>query len=378
MTVSDTTTLSNGHRRVLVTGGTGYIGSHACVELMSHGYDVVIADNLENSRRNVVDAIARICGRAPDFHRVDVRNRKAVTTLLKRYSIDAVLHFAGLKAVGESVAKPLEYYETNLCGTLCLLRCMQEAGITKLVFSSSATVYGQPRRVPIPETHPLDPISPYGRSKLAVEQVLADFTASRPDWSIAVLRYFNPAGAHGSGLIGEDPLGVPNNLMPYLGRVFTGDAPYLEVFGNDYGTPDGTGIRDYIHVCDLAEAHLKALEALEEEKGIRIANIGTGRGYSVLEIVKAYERACGRQLRFRYGPRRPGDVETCYADPTQAQQWLRWRAKRQLDDICADACRYLRRYRTGLELRLSGSRAGRIAVSGIPARENFASEPEPG
>ena len=345
MPVSLVSNIHSTRGRVLVTGGTGYIGSHACVELMSHGYDVVIADNLENSKRTVVDAIARICGRTPEFHAVDVRNAGAIAALLKRRPVDAVLHFAGLKAVGESVAQPLRYYETNLSGTLCLLRCMEDAGVTKLVFSSSATVYGRPCQVPIPETHPLNPVNPYGRSKLAVEQALFDVAAACPDWSIAILRYFNPAGAHRSGWIGEDPLGIPNNLMPFLGKVWSGDAPYVEIFGNDYDTPDGTGIRDYIHVCDLAEAHLKALEALDGEPGIHVANVGTGRGFSVMEMVKAYERACGRPLRYEFGPRRRGDVEASYADPRRAERWLNWRATRQLDEICADAYRYVRRQR---------------------------------
>jgi UDP-glucose 4-epimerase len=327
--------------KVLVTGGAGYIGSHTCVELMQAGHEVVVYDNLCNSHGEALARIARIAGRAPRLVRADVRDAGALRAVLAGRDFDAVVHFAGLKAVGESVEQPLDYYDNNVQGTLALCRAMREAGVGTLVFSSSATVYGEPGAVPIREDAPLRPASPYGRSKLMVEQILRDLEAAGPDaWRIALLRYFNPVGAHPSGLIGEDPRGVPNNLMPYVAQVAIGARDRLRVFGRDYPTPDGTGVRDYIHVVDLARGHAAAIEALlRSGRGLTV-NLGTGRGASVLEVVRAFERASGRTIPCEHVGRRPGDIAECWADPGLAQTTLGWKATRTLEDMCRDAWRW--------------------------------------
>lgn len=327
-------------KTLLVTGGAGYIGSHTCVELLQAGYGVVVADNLCNSRREVFGRIERIAGRAVTFHECDVRDAAALRGIFREHAIDAVLHFAGLKAVGESVDRPIEYYDNNVGGTLALCRAMAEAGVRKLVFSSSATVYGDPDAVPVREDHPLRPTNPYGHSKAMIETILQDFFRSDPAWKIALLRYFNPVGAHESGLIGEDPGGVPNNLLPFIAQVAVGRREALNVYGNDYPTPDGTGVRDYIHVVDLARGHLAALEKLATTSEVLSVNLGTGRGYSVLEMVEAFRRASGRDIPYRIVARRPGDVAACYADPALAARLLGWRAERGLERICRDAWRW--------------------------------------
>ena len=322
---------------ILVTGGTGYIGSHTVVELMAAGHEVFIIDNLSNSKPAVLDRIARITGRKPGFAEIDIRDGAALRQLMAQQKFEAVIHFAGLKAVGESVSQPLRYYDNNVGGSVALFEAMREAGIKSLVFSSSATVYGDPASVPIREDFPLSATNPYGRSKLMIEDILRDLAKSDPDWRIALLRYFNPVGAHVSGLIGEDPNGIPNNLMPYLTQVAVGRLKELSVFGGDYPTPDGTGVRDYIHVVDLALGHVAALSALAAQCGVLTANLGTGHGYSVLDMVKAFSRATGRDVPYKLAPRRPGDVAQCYADPERAQQLLGWRATRGIEDMCRDA-----------------------------------------
>lgn len=327
-------------RRFLVTGGAGYIGSHTCVELLQAGNDVVIVDNLSNSRREVIGRIERIAGRRVAFHECDVRDAEALASVFRRHAVEAVVHFAGLKAVDESVAQPLRYYENNVGGTLTLCKTMLDAGIKRLVFSSSATVYGDPDAVPVPEDHPLRPTNPYGQSKAMVEAILKDLFRSDPEWKIALLRYFNPAGAHESGLIGEDPGGVPNNLMPFIAQVAVGRREALSVFGNDFPTPDGTGVRDYIHVVDLARGHLAALEKLSAADGVLTVNLGTGRGYSVLEVVEAFRQASGRVIPYRFVARRAGDVAACYANPELATRVLGWRAERGLEEMCRDAWRW--------------------------------------
>lgn len=325
---------------LLVTGGAGYIGSHACVELLLAGHEVVVADNLCNSRREVIGRIERITGRTVGFHECDVRDAAALRAIFRAHAIGGVLHFAGLKAVGESVERPLEYYDNNVCGTLTLCRAMADAGVRNLVFSSSATVYGDPDEVPVREGHPLRPTNPYGRCKAMVESILADLAHSDPAWKIALLRYFNPVGAHESGLIGEDPAGVPNNLMPYVAQVAVGRREALNVFGSDYPTPDGTGVRDYIHVVDLARGHLAALDKLDSTAGVLTVNLGTGRGYSVLEMVEAFRRASGRDIPYRIVARRPGDIAACYADPSLAGRLLGWHAERGIDEMCRDTWRW--------------------------------------
>jgi len=327
--------------KVLVTGGAGYIGSHTCVELIQAGHEVVIFDNLCNSHRAVIGRIARIAGTTPEFTQADVRDPHALRDVFSRHRFDAVIHFAGLKAVGESVEKPIEYYDNNVQGALTLCRAMAQAGIGMLVFSSSATVYGDPSSVPIREDAPLAPTNPYGHSKLMVERILEDLAASDPTaWRIALLRYFNPAGAHSSGLIGEDPQGIPNNLMPNIAQVAAGVRDKVRVFGSDYPTRDGTGVRDYIHVVDLARGHLAAMETmLRKGRGITV-NLGTGSGISVLEAVRAFERASGRPIPFERVPRRAGDVAECYADPSLAEKTLGWKAQYSLDDMCRDAWRW--------------------------------------
>ena len=326
--------------RVLVTGGAGYIGSHAAVELLAAGHDVFILDNLCNSRVSVIERIERISGRRPGFAQIDVRSRASLRELFSAQRFDAVIHFAGLKAVGESVARPLAYYDNNVSGTVALLECMQEAGVRTIVFSSSATVYGEPPSVRFREDFPLAPVNPYGHSKRMVEDVLRDLARSDPAWRIALLRYFNPVGAHASGLIGEDPNGIPNNLMPYIAQVALGRLAELPVYGNDYPTVDGTGVRDYIHVVDLVRGHLAALEALRGEAGVLTVNLGTGRGHSVLEMVRAFTAASGKPVPYRVVGRRPGDLAEYFADPTLAQQLLGWRAQLGIDAMCADTWRW--------------------------------------
>lgn len=324
--------------KVLVTGGAGYIGSHTVVELLAAGHQVVILDNLCNSKASVLDRVERIAGRRPDFVQADIRERTAVSKALT--GCQAVIHFAGLKAVGESVAKPLWYYDNNVSGSIALFDAMSEAKVKTLVFSSSATVYGDPHTVPIREDFPLSATNPYGRSKLMIEEVLRDIEKADPSWRIGLLRYFNPVGAHASGTIGEDPNDIPNNLMPYVSQVAVGKLKQLSVFGNDYATPDGTGVRDYIHVVDLALGHLAALRALDRQTGVLTVNLGTGRGHSVLEMVHAFEQASGRPVPYRIAPRRAGDIAQCFADPSLAQSTLGWRAERGIESMCADTWRW--------------------------------------
>jgi UDP-glucose 4-epimerase len=323
--------------KVLVTGGAGYIGSHTCVELLNAGNDVVVVDNLSNSHRESLRRVERISGRAPLLEVVDVRDTEALDRIFQQHRIDAVVHFAGLKAVGESVAQPLRYYQNNVQGTLTLCEVMARHNVFNLVFSSSATVYGDPHTVPITEDFPLSATNPYGRSKLIVEEILRDLGKADARWNIILLRYFNPVGAHPSGLIGEDPNGIPNNLMPYITQVAVGKLEQLSVFGNDYPTPDGTGVRDYIHVVDLAIGHLKALEKLASNPGVVAYNLGTGQGYSVLDMIRATEQASGKKIKFRIAPRRAGDVANCYADPAFAAKELRWRAERGVEEMTRDA-----------------------------------------
>jgi UDP-glucose 4-epimerase len=325
---------------ILLTGGTGYIGSHTVVELMAAGYDVFIIDNFCNSKASVLDRIERIVGRRPGFAQIDIRDRIDLRQLLADYRFDAVIHFAGLKAVEESVSKPLAYYDNNVSGSVALLECMADAGLKTIVFSSSATVYGEPASIPIREDFPLSPVNPYGRSKLIIEEILRDTARTDPAWRVALLRYFNPVGAHSSGLIGEDPNGVPNNLMPYIAQVAVGKLKELPVYGDDYPTPDGTGVRDYIHVVDLARGHLAALNALYGRAGELTVNLGTGRGYSVLEIIRAFAAASGRAVPYRIVARRPGDIAQCYADPALAFETLGWQAQLGIDAMCADTWRW--------------------------------------
>jgi len=324
----------------LITGGTGYIGSHTVVELMAAGHDVFILDNLCNSKASVLDRIQRIVGRRPRFEQIDVRDRPALRRIFSSHRFDAVVHFAGLKAVGESVEKPLEYYDNNVSGGVALIDCMGEAGLRTIVFSSSATVYGEPAAVPIREDFPRSAGNPYGRSKLMIEDILRDTAAADSAWRIALLRYFNPVGAHSSGLIGESPNGIPNNLMPYIAQVAVGKLKELRVFGDDYPTPDGTGVRDYIHVVDLARGHLAALNALRQRPGVLTVNLGTGRGYSVLEMVRAFAAASGKPVHYRVVGRRPGDIAQCFADPSLARATLGWQAQLGIDAMCADAWRW--------------------------------------
>ncbi len=326
--------------RILVTGGAGYIGSHTCVALLAEGHDVVVVDDLSNSKPEALARVAGIAGRPVEFHRADVADEAALDRIFEKAPIDAAIHFAGFKAVGESVEKPLEYYGNNLGSTLALCRTMRRHGCRRLVFSSSATVYGVPERMPIVETDRLGATNPYGRTKWMIEEILRDLAASDPSWSIVLLRYFNPIGAHPSGRIGEDPNGIPNNLLPYVAQVAVGKLPELRVFGNDWPTPDGTGVRDYLHVMDLAEGHCRAVDYAQGSTGCEAVNLGTGRGSSVLEIVRAFEAACGRPIPYRVVGRRPGDIATCYADPEKARRLLGWTAKRSLAEACADAWRW--------------------------------------
>jgi UDP-glucose 4-epimerase len=325
---------------ILITGGVGYIGSHTVVELMQAGFEVLIVDNFCNSKASVLERIERIVGRRPGFVEADVRDRNAMRALFADYRLDAVIHFAGLKAVGESVAQPLRYYDNNINGSLVLFETMAEAGVKTLVFSSSATVYGDPHAVPIREDFPLSATNPYGRSKLIIEEILGDIARADASWRVALLRYFNPVGAHQSGLIGEDPNGIPNNLMPYIAKVAVGTLAELSVFGSDYPTHDGTGVRDYIHVVDLARGHLSALKVLNVSSGVLTVNLGTGQGYSVLDVVRAFEAASGRRVPYRIVGRRPGDIAACYADPSLAKSLLGWQAQHGIEDMCRDAWRW--------------------------------------
>lgn len=322
---------------VLVTGGTGFIGSHTIVELLNDGREIVALDNFSNSKPVVLDRVREITGKDLKFYEADLLDYESIDKIFKENEIDSVIHFAGLKAVGESVQMPIHYYHNNLTGTLLLCRAMQKYGVKRIVFSSSATVYGKPESVPIREDFPLSTTNPYGETKLMIERILKDIYVSDPEWSISILRYFNPIGAHASGRIGEDPKGIPNNLLPYVTQVASGKREYLSVFGNDYNTHDGTGVRDYIHVVDLALAHLKALDRAEKVTGVEHFNIGTGNGYSVLDIVKAYEKATGMKVPYVIAPRRPGDIDECYADPTKAYNLLGWKAKYNIEDMCRDA-----------------------------------------
>ncbi len=326
--------------RVLVTGGAGYIGSHTVVELLQAGHQVAIVDNLSNSSPKALDRIEVICEEKVEFYEIDLLDRPALDRLMAAGNFSAVIHFAGLKAVGESVEKPLAYYENNVGGSLNLFQSMAKYGVKNLVFSSSATVYGDPEKVPIDEKAGLGPTNPYGRTKLMIEEILKDLQDSDKQWNVILLRYFNPIGAHKSGLIGEDPRGIPNNLLPYVSQVAVGRRAQLSVFGNDYDTSDGTGVRDYIHVVDLALGHLRALELIENNPGLLCCNLGTGIGYSVLEVVNAFSRASGVKIPYVIVPRRAGDIATCYADPSFARKTLDWRAERDLLSMCADAWRW--------------------------------------
>lgn len=328
---------------ILVTGGAGYIGSHTVVELLNSGREVVIIDNFSNSKKEMLEKIKKITNKDFKFYEVNYLDRKALEKVFEENKIEAVLNFAGYKAVGESVKKPLEYYENNISGAIVLLETMKKYNVKKFIFSSSATVYGEPETIPITEKCKIGgTTNPYGTTKLFIEQILQDLYKSDNSWDIAILRYFNPVGAHESGLIGEEPQGIPNNLMPYIVRVASGELEELSVFGNDYNTPDGTGVRDYIHVVDLAKGHIKALEKLEKEQaGIYIYNLGTGVGYSVLDMVKAFEEATGKEVKYKIVERRPGDIATCYSNPAKAEEELGWKANKTLKDMCQDSWKYI-------------------------------------
>ena len=337
-------------KTILVTGGAGYIGSHTCLELLLAEYNVIVVDNLSNSKIKSLKRVQHITGKDIVFHQVDIRDKRLLSEVFARHEIDAVIHFAGLKAVGESCEKPLEYYHNNIFGTLILAEVMAEHGVKSFVFSSSATVYGDPHSVPISESFPLSATNPYGRTKLFIEEILRDLSQADQNslpstpWKITILRYFNPIGAHESGLIGEDPNGIPNNLMPYIAQVAVGKLKELSIFGNDYPTQDGTGVRDYIHVVDLAKGHLKALEALfsiePSNGGCNAFNLGTGKGYSVLNMVDAFEQATGQKVKYKFAPRRGGDIAACYADPSLAERELNWRTEKNLDDMMLDTWRW--------------------------------------
>ncbi len=326
---------------ILVTGGAGYIGSHTCIELINAGYEVVVVDNLYNSCEESLRRVEKIVGKEIKFYEADIRDGEAMKKIFKEQQIDAVIHFAGLKAVGESVAKPLEYYDNNIAGTLVLCDAMRNAGVKNIIFSSSATVYGDPAFIPITEECPKGQCTnPYGWTKSMLEQILTDLHTSDPEWNVVLLRYFNPVGAHESGTIGENPKGIPNNLMPYITQVAVGKREFLGVFGDDYDTHDGKGVRDYIHVVDLALGHVKALKKIEEKAGVCVYNLGTGNGYSVLDMVKAFGEACGKELPYKIQARRPGDIATCYADPAKAKAELGWEATKGLAEMCADSWRW--------------------------------------
>ena len=327
--------------KILVTGGAGYIGSHTCVNLLENNYEVVIVDNLYNSNKKRVDRITQITGKKPAFYNVDLLDKEALDSVFEKEKIDAVIHFAGLKAVGESVEKPIEYYHNNLTGTLHLVDCMRNHDVKNIIFSSSATVYGDPAFIPITEECPKgSPTNPYGWTKWMLEQILTDLHTADNSWNVILLRYFNPIGAHKSGLIGEDPKGIPNNLVPYVAQVAVGKRECLGVFGNDYKTHDGTGVRDYVHVVDLADGHVKALEKIKENCGVKIYNLGTGKGSSVLDVVHAYEKACGKKIPYEIKPRRAGDLDELYSQCDKAEKELHWTAKYDLNDMCADSWKW--------------------------------------
>jgi len=334
---------------LLVTGGTGYIGSHTCIELLQAGHEVTIIDNLINSQKAVVERIKTITGKSCVFYQTDVLDTKQLETVFRQHSIDAVIHFAALKSVAESTQKPLLYYKNNVTGLMSLLTAMKSSEVKTLIFSSSATVYGTPDFVPIQETAPLKPATnPYGSCKQMAERILTDELIADPNWNISILRYFNPAGSHSSGLLGENPKDIPNNLLPYIAKVAVGRLPYLTIYGNDYNTIDGTGVRDYIHVTDLALGHIAALETHQDNKGVHIYNLGTGKGSSVLQVLHAFEKACGRKIPFKYADRRPGDIATSYADPTLANKKLKWEAERSLDEMMLDAWLWQSKHPNGL------------------------------
>ena len=322
---------------ILVTGGAGYIGSHTCVQLLEAGYEVTVIDNLANSSKESIKRVEEITGKKINFYEKDLLNKEDLRQIFKENKFDAAIHFAGLKAVGESVALPLKYYQTNLISTLNLCEIMSEFGVKKLVFSSSATVYGKPKSVPIKEDFPLSCTNPYGRTKLMIEEILRDLAVADSEWDIAILRYFNPVGAHPSGKIGEDPKDIPNNLLPYVAQTAIGKREYVHVFGNDYDTPDGTGVRDYIHVDDLANGHLCALRKISNPVGVVTYNLGTGNGYSVLDMIKAFSKACGHDVPYKIEARRPGDIDSCYADPSFAKAEIGFEATKNLEDMCRDA-----------------------------------------
>lgn len=330
-------------KKILVTGGTGFIGSHTAAELIEKGYETVIADNLSNSSETSLDGIEKITGTRPLFYKADIRDRAAMEKIFSENEIDAVIHFAGLKAVGESVQKPWEYYENNISGTLVLLDVMRKHHCKTIVFSSSATVYGMNNVAPFHEKMPTSCTNPYGWTKLMLEEILTDIAKADPEWSVVLLRYFNPIGAHSSGFIGENPNGIPNNLFPYIAQVAVGKLPCLSVFGNDYDTPDGTGVRDYIHVVDLADGHIAALKFAEKNKGVEAINLGTGNGTSVLELVHAFEKANGVKVNFRIAPRRAGDIATCFADTKKAASLLNWKAKYNIEDMCRDGWNFIQK-----------------------------------
>ena len=329
---------------ILVTGGAGYIGSHTCVELLEAGHEIVVLDNFSNSKPETLDRIREITHKDFPFYEVDLLDAEGVKRVFdEQPDIEAVIHFAGLKAVGESCEQPLRYYHNNLTGTLHLCEQMQAHGVKSIIFSSSATVYGDPASVPIQEDFPLHTTNPYGSTKLMIENILQDLVKADPEWNVVLLRYFNPVGAHESGLLGEDPNGIPNNLTPYIAKVATGELPFVRVFGNDYPTPDGTGVRDYIHVVDLAQGHIKALA--KNQPGVYVYNLGTGVGYSVLDVIHAYEKACGHELPYQIMGRRPGDIAQCYADPAKAEKELGWKAERNLEDMCRDSWHFMTKNR---------------------------------
>lgn len=333
---------------ILITGGTGYIGSHTVVEFINNNQEVVIVDNLCNSKEEVLNRIEKITGKRPIFYKADVRDYSQMKEVFKNHKIDAIINFAGLKAVGESVQKPLEYYENNLNSIFVLFRLMKEFNVKNFVFSSSATVYGKPNVLPIPETYePLSATNPYGKTKLFTEYILKDIANMNKDLNIAILRYFNPIGAHKSGLIGEDPNGIPNNLLPYVSQVAVGKSKEISIFGDDYNTKDGTGVRDYIHVCDLARGHYLAIKKLETNPGLVTYNLGTGKGYSVLEIIKAFEKACQKELKYKIAPRRPGDIDACYADPTLAEKELGFKTIYNLEQMCQDTWNWQKNNQNG-------------------------------
>lgn len=334
---------------ILVTGGAGYIGSHTCLELLNQGYDVVVVDNLSNSSEESLNRVRKITGKEITFYQADILDKKALEQIFEKESIDSVIHFAGLKAVGESVQKPLEYYHNNMTGTFILCEVMRKHKVKNIVFSSSATVYGAPKTVPIKEDFPLSTTNPYGSTKLMLERILTDLNVADPEWNVILLRYFNPIGAHESGTIGENPKGIPNNLIPYITQVAVGKLECLNVFGDDYDTIDGTGVRDYIHVVDLALGHIKAIEKLKENQGVLTYNLGTGIGYSVLQMVKSFEKVSDRKIIYVMKPRRAGDIAACYADATKAKEELHWEATRGLDLMCKDSWRWQKNNPNGYE-----------------------------